>query len=637
MGRAIRFLALWTCLAAGCGAADDASLNPWPSDVVAPGDPGDGADAVAPDLPAADVPDCGTPGCLPGFVCVGGACEPGCRVDGDCPEDQHCMPESLPHGFCAECALGEHCWTGRCVEGQCRLGCLLQDDCFGLPDAPVCDPINGVCVGCVDLSDCAPGHLCLRGTCVPGCTADDGCPDPLRCDASAGTHGACVLCVRDDHCPEGQRCLDGGRCGFDCDAIQCPFDRPRCVPETGACVECVDGTHCGAVEVCLGGTCVPGCLRDDDCGEGLVCTGGSPGRCVGCETEADCVDGAACILEQCVTDPCVDDAACGAGRYCHPALKTCYDLPAKACDEDRDCGLIPGTQIGRNCDPLTRTCIAECLPGGRCLDATMFCIDGSCYGCRTGADCPGTRCDAFDRACDRCAGDADCVNAGWHCEVGAGACYPCVFDAHCGTGVRCHPQKHRCVECMIDADCRDPARPSCAKDNTCVAACADDCAAGTGQCAPLPDGSSGLRACGDHDTDPCLEPGPVQACPAGQACAGTGDAGACACTQECAAGDARCVDGKPTQRQVCIVDPATGCPRWVAETCPDGAACTGGACACTGECQYPSSRCDPDNWSYYFYCGREGGACLHWIHLKCDSGAMCDSGTGTCANVFGGD
>ncbi len=624
-----------SCFAWACGGLDDVSMSPWPADAVRQGDTNTPTDTNVPtdaaplDLLGGEIADCGDAGCLAGFVCIGGACEPGCRADGDCPEGQHCIPESLPYGFCAECADDKHCWTGRCVEGQCRVGCELRDDCLALPDAPVCDPINGVCVGCIDLFDCDSGNLCLRGTCIPGCTADDGCPDPLHCDTAAGSHGACLLCVRDGHCPEGQRCLNG-RCGFDCDAIQCPFDRPLCVPETGACVECIDAMHCQPNEVCLGSACQPGCLQDADCSAELVCTGGVPGHCVGCKTEADCPEGAACILEQCVTAPCGSDDACGTGRYCHPALKTCYDLPPKVCSKDRDCGLIPGTQLGRNCDPLTRKCIAECLFGGRCPDPTMFCIDRSCYDCRADTDCPGTRCDPFDRACHGCTGDSNCLNAGWHCEIGAGACYPCVFDAHCGAGVRCHPQKHRCVECMIDADCRDPSRPSCAKDNSCVATCEEGCALGQDQCAPLGSGTSGVRVCGDYDHDACLELSAVQACPAGQACVMQGDRGACACTQECEAGLARCIDGKPKQRQGCIVDPATNCPRWVAETCSDGAACTGGVCTCTGECQYPSSKCDTDNWSYYYYCGRENGACLHWIHLQCDSGSTCDSHTGTC-------
>lgn len=633
MGRTIRVLAVLVLAAAGCK-GDDASLNPWSGDVSPPPDPGADEDIGLADVARSDVADCPEPGCLPGFVCIDGACEPGCRFDLDCPEGQHCLPESLPYGFCAECAQDDHCWTGHCLAGQCRIGCMRQEDCAALHDAPVCDPVNGVCVGCIDRNDCAPGHLCLRSNCVPGCTGDDGCPNPLFCDPDASEHGTCVPCAQDVHCTGGRRCLDH-RCVFDCGTISCPFDRPRCVPETGACVECIDSSHCLPSQVCLGNVCLPGCLRDEDCGEGLVCTGGSPGRCVGCETEADCPDGAACVLDQCVLDPCADDIACGEGRYCHPLLKGCRDLPEGACSQDRDCGLIPGTQLGRNCDPLTRTCIPECLPGGYCLDGSMFCIEGSCYGCRIDGDCPGTRCDPFDRACVSCSGDGDCLNAGWHCAVGTGACHPCVFDAHCGVGGRCHPEKHRCVECMIDADCRTVERPVCGKDNVCAATCEDECDAGSTQCAPLGDGTSGIRSCGDHDLDPCLEPGTAQACPAGQACRVADGVGACVCSEECTAGDQVCVDGDAGWRRVCIVDPATGCPRWVNEKCEVGAACSGGVCACTGECTYPSSKCDPDNITYYYYCGREGGSCLHWIHLKCDHGATCDSRTGTCTGGYG--
>lgn len=634
---AIRAFALLLVLAVGCDRGD-VSITPWSPDVTNAEDPGESGDAVEGDeLPATDASWCAQTGCLAGFVCVEAGCVPGCATDRDCPEGRYCRPDVQPHGVCSECAADEQCGTGRCVDGQCRVACVHQADCLLLPDAPVCDPIHGVCVGCLGRDDCDPGQLCLLGTCVPGCLADDGCPIPLRCDQASGPNGACVVCVGDAHCSGGRRCVDR-LCVFDCDTITCPFDRPLCLPETGACVECIDSASCAGVQVCLGNACRPGCLRDEDCGAGLVCTGGSPGRCVGCETPADCPDeGALCILEQCVTNPCSDDVACGAGRYCHPRLRTCYDLPAASCSQDRDCGLIPGTQIGRNCDPLTRTCIAECLPGRVCLDASMYCIDGSCYGCRTDGDCAGTRCDPFDQACDRCKADADCANANWHCETASGACYPCVFDAHCGAGVRCHPEKHRCVECMIDFDCRAvEGRPVCAKDNTCVASCQDECQSGAAVCAPLTGGGSGIRRCGDFDADPCLEYGAVQACVAGQTCKTVGNVGQCACSEECEAGQAQCIDGSPGSRRVCIVDPATGCPRWVTEACEKGAACNGGVCACTGECQYPSSKCDEKNWTYYYYCGREGGSCLHWIHLKCENGASCNTSTGQCSGGSGG-
>ncbi len=656
MRRISRFLPFpLALLMAACGSEAPLSteLTPWmqdaPGGTDAEGDPLDAmpGDADLPHDPApadAEVvvpPDGGcssSDGCPLGSVCIDTACVPGCVMDRDCPDGMHCIPESLPHGFCTECTEDGHCGDGRCVDGQCRARCTVDDDCADVPDAPYCEPLDSVCVGCRIDDDCGLGNVCLGRQCLAGCTSDANCPKPLRCNRVAVEVGTCVECAGDAQCSGGRVCR-GQRCVFDCAAIECPFDRPRCVPATGACVECEETAQCDAGRICLSGTCVPGCLVEGDCGAGMHCTGGStggsPGQCVACTTESHCTGGARCVGNVCVLQTCATDGDCGAGRYCHPVLKDCHDLPADACATDKDCGLIPGTQIGRNCDPLTRTCIAECLPLKTCAVATRFCIDGSCYGCRANADCPGTRCDPFDRECDRCASDADCTVAGWHCNTATGACMQCVFDADCGTGRRCHPDKHTCVECRIDADCKVATLPVCGKDNRCIAACQDECAAGNGACAAMGGGMMGIRPCGDVDNDPCLDLGPVVACPAGQACVtGPDGSGACGCAGVCTAGDSRC-SADAASIEECVLDAVTGCTLWKATACGKGAACTGGACACTGECTYSSRKCDPDKSWITLYCGREGGACNHWIEVDCPFPGYCVEGE--CRGSNGGN
>jgi len=401
------------------GPGDAATSDGTPRD---PGIPdGGGLDAPSPECSTSDQCDLGK-------VCIEGRCEAGCVQDRDCPQGRHCIPEALPHGYCAECATDEHCPEGRCLDGLCRRFCLVQEDCAALSDAHVCDPIAGVCVGCIADQDCPPATVCEMRTCRTGCRGDASCPEGLFCDKSVGTYGLCVSCVVDGQCDPGLLCRDH-RCIQDCSRIPCPFDRPICLPATGECVECLDVGECPEGRTCIGNACVEGCLTDNECGKGLHCTSDVPGECVACTRDSHCPEGWRCQEHACIGQQCQKDADCGEGRYCHPVVQACLDLPPGACFTDRDCGIIPGTQIGRNCDPLSRTCLAECLPGKVCLDSSRFCIDGSCYGCRANADCPGTLCSPIDRECRKCAEDSDCLLAGWHCDDRTGACHPCTGDA----------------------------------------------------------------------------------------------------------------------------------------------------------------------------------------------------------------
>jgi len=602
-----------------------------------------GSDGIGRDLPVPGdaiqelpPPECSTSDqCDLGKVCIQGRCETGCLQDRDCPSGRHCIPEALPHGYCAECITDPHCEGGRCLEGVCRRACLLQQDCAGLSDAPVCDPIVGACVGCIADQDCAAGTVCEARTCRTGCRGDGGCPKGLFCDRSVDPYGLCVACVVDGHCSQGLLCRDH-RCIQDCSRVPCPFDRPVCLPDTGECVECVGADDCPQGRACIGNACVDGCLSDRDCSEGLHCAEGSPGECVSCTQDAHCTPGWRCLDHACIGQQCGKDGDCGDGRYCHPVVQVCLDLPPGACTTDRDCGILPGTQIGRNCDPLSRTCLAECLPGKVCLDPTRFCIDGSCYGCRANADCPGTLCSPLDRECRKCREDSDCLLAGWHCDNRTGACHPCTRDAHCSPGFHCHPEKFRCVECLSSRDCKDPERPECSTGNQCVAACTDDCREGEAQCGKTSTGAVGVRTCGRFDGDPCLEFGPVVACPAGTLCGPLPDGTTgCRCDAPCPEGESRCTSAGVTGRETCRKVAASGCLAWVSDPCPEGSVCNGGQCPCTGECRYGDSRCDPSQINVSLYCGRGDSPCLHWIRVPCDTGSWCNSSTGQC-NPSGG-
>jgi hypothetical protein len=112
--------------------------------------------------------------------------------------------------------------------------------------------------------------------------------------------------------------------------------------------------------------------------------------------------------------------------------------------------------------------------------------------------------------------------------------------------------------------------PFCS-NGVCDAECDDECAMGESRCA----GSMGVEACGQTDSDSCLDWQPEVACDEGLTCA----SGACApaCSDACAAGAARCAGSN--ERQVCAQAEPNACLAWLPGTpCGDGETCSEGAC-----------------------------------------------------------
>jgi hypothetical protein len=132
--------------------------------------------------------------CMPGQICCppGSPCEgacveyyaPPCETDDDCPEGEHCCPE------------GEWC-QGTCVEPIAV--CDSDDDC---PEGLICCPKQLSCAGmcvivqtCDDNSDCPQGKVCCPkevvcgGQCIEHCTNANAPPCPEEapiCDPVSG-------------------------------------------------------------------------------------------------------------------------------------------------------------------------------------------------------------------------------------------------------------------------------------------------------------------------------------------------------------------------------------------------------------------------------------------------------------------
>jgi len=89
---------------------------------------------------------------------------------------------------------------------------LLDQDCAGTDDTPVCDVAAGRCFECVDDSHCAEqDERCSTtlGVCDVPCDDDDACEDSDggRCDPNVGF---CVECVTSADCEDGAVCEASG-------------------------------------------------------------------------------------------------------------------------------------------------------------------------------------------------------------------------------------------------------------------------------------------------------------------------------------------------------------------------------------------------------------------------------------------
>ncbi len=170
------------------------------------------------------------------------------------------------------------------------------------------------------------------------------------------------------------------------------------------------------------------------------------------------------------------------------------------------------------------------------------------------------QCDATcEPGATRCAGGAEAVET---CVVGTDGC-PAWGAAEVCAG----------------------ATPFCA-DGACVDTCQDDCTAGATEC----DGTGGVRTCGNHDGDSCLEWSTTTACGADLACT----AGACVATVPLTVVKAGAGSGSVTSTPAGIDCGATCTARYLPGTAVTltatpsmGATFTGwsgGGCGGTGTC-----------------------------------------------------
>jgi cysteine-rich repeat protein len=257
----------------------------------------------------------------------------------------------------------------------------------------------------------------------------------------------------------------------------------------GRCVECETAADCGANRVCVQNKCdvkLP-CQSSRQC-DGRVCSM-DLGWCVDCLTSVDCGDGKRCVQNSCISLP----KACTAAKDCSIHALVC-DSELKACAEcsvDTDCIDTKKPLCGPEKKCLARTCApkaAECVDSGKkrvCNDRGDAWAEESCgsgNACDAG-ECKAQVCKPFEKSCDgsvsvSCKSDGlatertDCAAVNKICR--GGEC----SEPGCGDGVKSGSE-----ECddgnQVDTDtCRNACKlPKCGDG---VVSTGEECDGGEG-------------------------------------------------------------------------------------------------------------------------------------------------------------
>ncbi len=292
-------------------------------------------------------------------------------------------------------------------------------------------PSNTAGKACSDDADCGGGMCAAQVTgiglgAMPISAPGGYCTATCMTDVECGAGGACVLTLGATiagqcfaTCASMGDCRDGYQCGggFMLAGVVVP-DTCRPTPDTDQLEDDVAGDACMEAADCPGGTCLKSRME-------LVSTVELPGGyCSG---------------------RCLEDAHCGAGGVCLPALLSGAGSCYQSCADDADC-----TRDGYRCRALR----------------------GGLRGCNPAADpLPD------DTTGDACAGDADCGGAAGTCQTelpvsGFGGAFgqtvpapggycsqPCEEHIDCGAGGMCSGGPlggGYCFKpCAAMTDCRD--------------------------------------------------------------------------------------------------------------------------------------------------------------------------------------
>ena len=216
-------------------------------------------------------------------------------------------------------------------------------------------------------TDCPGAPECKEPTCVDACCGTKSSPAGATCKAGVcDGEGACVECTTEAQCPAPGACKAATCAEHTCGAADLPADTVctagdgRVCDGSGACVECNDSTQgpAPATACKLAGCASHACVQSnagkgESCSDrsGKVCDGA--GRCVQCNSAADCPGGACHGTNVCVPAPCADGSKDGSETDvdCGGDPATC---PPR-CGQFQLCKVPSDCQSGV-CDTLSHTC-----------------------------------------------------------------------------------------------------------------------------------------------------------------------------------------------------------------------------------------------------------------------------------------
>ena len=382
---------------------------------------------------------------------------------------------------------------------------------------------------------------CVANTCDNGCCGTEKTAAETACTDSSGRvcdgDGHCVACVQQGDCPaQSTVCLVNACSGNACSTTNAPKSTTcndgngKLCDGNGKCAACLATTDCPVpTTLCVIAACTSEACTTSNATLGTTCTDSSGafcdgnGKCVQCNTTADCAAPLGCVMNKCVPASCSDSVKdgnetdvdcggpvcgqCGAGLMCSVnadctsgyckagvcAVASCTDQVQDGNETDVDCGgsCTAKCADGKHCGVAGDCANNDCF-GGVCIS----CTDGAKDGNETDVDCGGsctTKCADFkhctvatDCANNDCAGGvciscADGVKDGTETDVdcGGSCTTKCADRKHCSVSADCvngNCYGGICVSCMdavkdgteTDVDCGGAGCPACAYSRTCL-------------------------------------------------------------------------------------------------------------------------------------------------------------------------
>jgi hypothetical protein len=388
-------------------ANDDTDVNDDSNPCTTDGCSGGG---VATHLPVAAGTTCGA-----GQVCnAAGSCV-GCVAATSCPGvDDECKTRTCTANVCGFSFAAAGTPTAAQTAKDCK-----KNQCDGA----------GAIVPVADATDVPVDNLqCTNDVCTAGTPSNPPTPSGTACSQNNGTtcngSGQCVQCVTASTCP-GQdtqcqtRTCVAGACGFAFAAggtVTASQTAGDCQKNTcngaGTIVAVADNTDVPVDNLqCTNDVCTAGVPSNPPTASGTACSQNNGTTCNGGGQCVQCVTASTCPGQdtQCQTRTCIANA-CGmsfAAAGTPTSAQTAGDCKQNECN---GAGTIVASTHNTDVPVDGNLCTSDvctagvpsnpAVPAGSSCGAGLVCnAAGTCLGCNTGADCPGTDTECQTRTC----------------------------------------------------------------------------------------------------------------------------------------------------------------------------------------------------------------------------------------------